>query len=85
MKHIPQRKCVCCNEIKNKNELIRIAMLSSSKCVIDQNKAHKGRGAYICNNEKCFEILIKKNALSRAFRTKIAQIAYENLREELSN
>ena len=85
MKHIPQRKCICCNKTKNKNELIRIAMLDSSQCVIDRNKTCKGRGAYICNNEQCFEILIKKNALSRAFRTKITQTAHENLREELSN
>lgn len=82
MKHIPNRKCICCNEIKNKNELVRIAMVDSTLCVKDQHKKYAGRGAYVCNSEKCFEMLEKKNVLSRAFRTKISANAYETLRKE---
>lgn len=58
-------------------------MVDSFLCVKDPNKKYKGRGAYICKNAGCAELLEKKNALSRAFKTKISQSAYEALRKEL--
>lgn len=83
MKHIPNRKCICCKKIKNKNELIRIAMVDSSECVVDFEKKYSGRGAYICKDEKCADLLVKKNALCMAFKQKISPKAHENLRKEL--
>lgn len=85
MKHIPQRKCICCNKIKDKNELVRIALVDGVQCVKDNEKKHNGRGAYICESEECWNLLVKKNALSRAFRKKISNEVHENLRKELLN
>ena len=44
------RKCIGCNERKNKNELIRICRTTSNSVEIDLTYKMEGRGAYICNN-----------------------------------
>ena len=84
-KHTAERKCICCNTIKPKNELIRITLTSENEAIIDNKKRFFSRGAYICNNEKCFDILIKKSVLSRAFKKNVSQKEHERLRGELLN
>ncbi len=84
-KHIPKRKCICCNERKPQSELIRLVMTGENEVVTNEKKKLFGRGAYICNSEKCFDILIKKGVLSRAFRKNVSQKEHEKLRGELIN
>ena len=82
-KHIPVRKCICCNERKAQNELIRLVLDSDNEVKLNEKKKLFGKGAYICNSEKCFDILIKKGVLSRAFRKNVSQKEHERLRGEL--
>ncbi len=48
VKKIPQRKCIGCNQMKNKKELIRILKTQDDEIVIDTTGKKNGRGAYIC-------------------------------------
>ena len=48
-KYVPHRRCVGCMQSKPKDELIRVA---------DGN-----RGVYVCKNEKCLAMAIKKKRL----------------------
>lgn len=79
---IPLRKCVGCNEQKNKKELIRIVKSSDGEMKVDfTGKAH-GRGAYICPNKGCLEAAKKRKSLNRAFGQEIPDEIFEKLTEE---
>jgi len=80
---IPLRKCVGCNEQKDKRELIRVVLNKEGEISLDvTGKAH-GRGAYICQDEECMEKAIKRKSLERAFSKKIDAEIYDKLREEI--
>ena len=80
MKKQPQRTCMGCNEKKDKQELIRIVKNKENEISIDKTGRKEGRGAYICNDEKCLEKVVKSKRLERVFEVKITQEIYESLR-----
>lgn len=85
VKKIPLRKCIGCNEMKSKKELIRIVQNKQGEINVDlTGKAH-GRGAYICNNKDCFQKINKSKALNRAFQSEIPQEIYEKLVKEIDS
>ena len=63
-KKIPMRKCVGCQEMKSKKELIRIIHTPEDELVVDSTGRKNGRGAYICPNmeipEEIYEELQKE-------------------------
>ena len=85
MKRIPQRTCIGCNTVKNKNELIRIVKNKENEINIDKTGKMNGRGAYICDDIKCLEKAIKTKKLERTFEMQISEEIYENLRGVISD
>lgn len=71
-KHVPERTCIGCREIRPKRELIRIVLTESGGVEIDPTGKRSGRGAYLCKAKTCWEAGLKKEHLDRALRTKIA-------------
>ena len=47
---------------------------------IDKTGKLEGRGAYICDDIKCLEKVIKSKRLEKVFEMKISEEIYENLR-----
>ena len=84
MKNIPQRTCIGCNEVKDKNKLIRIVKNKEGNIFVDKTGKANGRGAYICNNIECLEKMIKTKKLERTFEIAISPEIYEKLRGEMS-
>lgn len=82
-KKIPLRQCVGCNEMKHKNELLRVIKTPENEIVIDATGKKNGRGAYICNSLDCFLKAKKTKALERSLKTTIPQDIYETLEKEL--
>lgn len=80
MKQIPQRTCMGCNTKKDKKELIRVVKSKDGKISIDRTGKMEGRGAYICDDEKCLEKVIKSKRLKNIFEIDISQEIYESLR-----
>ncbi|MGN1296877.1 MAG: RNase P modulator RnpM [Clostridia bacterium] len=80
MKNGPQRTCMGCNEKRDKKELIRVVKNKDNEISIDRTGKLEGRGAYICDDIKCLEKLIKSKRLEKVFDTKISDEIYENLR-----
>lgn len=80
MKKQPQRTCMGCNEKKDKNQLIRIVKNKDNEISIDRTGKKEGRGAYICDNVKCLEKLMKSKRLEKVFEIEITQEIYESLR-----
>lgn len=80
MKKIPLRTCMGCNAKKPKKELIRIVKDKQNNISIDKTGKQDGRGAYICDDVKCLEKVIKTKRLERVLEVQISEEIYENLR-----
>ena len=76
----PARRCMGCNESKDKNELIRIVKSKEGIIEIDLTGKKNGRGAYICKNEDCLNKVIKSKRIEKVFEQAIDQNVYEDLR-----
>ena len=74
------RTCIACKTKDNKYNLIRIINSKENGITVDFKQNLKGRGAYICRSEQCFDRLSKSKALSRALKTNIEQEKYKEIR-----
>ena len=80
MKKAFQRKCMACNEKNDKYNLIRIVRMPDGEILIDKTGKLNGRGAYICNDIKCLEKVIKTNRIDKILGEKIDKKIYEDIR-----
>jgi len=78
-KHIPQRTCVACREVKAKRELIRLVRISDRSVQVDTSGKWAGRGAYLCRAQECWEVGLKGGRLEHALRTVLPQDNREQL------
>ncbi|BCU82058.1 MULTISPECIES: RNase P modulator RnpM [Polycladomyces] len=81
---VPMRKCVACQEMMPKKELIRVVRTPEQEILIDPTGKKSGRGAYLCGKEECFRLAKKKKALDRALKVQVDDSIYDRLQEELS-
>ena len=79
-KYVPLRRCMACNEQKEKKDLIRIVRSKEGVLDIDLTGKKNGRGAYICKREDCLNKVIKTKRLERVLETKIDEDFYESIR-----
>lgn len=82
-KKIPMRKCVGCNEMKSKKELIRVIHTPEDAIVVDATGRKNGRGAYICPRLECFAAARKSKGLERSLKLTIPEDIYEELQKEM--
>lgn len=85
VKKIPMRKCIGCQEMKNKKELMRILRTTDGEVVIDTTGKKNGRGAYLCFSQECFEKAVKSKGLDRSLKITIPKSVYESLKEEIES
>lgn len=83
VKKIPMRKCVGCQEMKSKREMIRILKTESEGIILDATGKKNGRGAYICNSVDCLKQAVKKKSLERSLKTQIPKEIYQELEKEM--
>lgn len=83
-KKVLMRKCLGCNEMKDKRTLIRIVKSKDNKFAIDLTGKLNGRGAYVCNNMACFEKVKKTKGLNRAFKHNVPEDIYITLYKEIN-
>lgn len=84
VKKIPQRKCVGCQEIKPKKELIRVVRTPDNTVEVDSTGKKSGRGAYICPRVECLNRAIKEKRLERALERSISSEIYDLLAQRLN-
>jgi uncharacterized protein len=75
-KHIPQRTCIACRQIRDKKYLIRLVRAESGAVEIDASAKKPGRGAYLCPKRDCWNAALRSKHLEYALRTKLSD---ENL------
>ena len=78
-KHIPQRTCVACRQVKAKRELIRLVRIAEGRVEVDSSGKKAGRGTYLCPTPECWEVGLKSGRVEYALQ---ATLAPEN-REQL--
>ena len=83
-KKIPMRKCVGCQEMKSKKEMMRVLKNSEDTFELDATGKKNGRGAYLCFSKKCFEKAVKNKGLERSFKQAIPKEVYEKLEKEMN-
>ena len=76
VKKIPMRKCVGCQEMKSKREMIRILKTESEEIILDATGKKNGRGAYICRSGECLEKAIRNHGIERSLKTGQRRIFY---------
>ena len=79
---VPLRKCIACQEMKNKKELIRVVANKEGQVHLDPSGKAHGRGAYVCRQAACFEKIRKTKALNRAFHKDVPEEVYQALEME---
>ena len=84
-KKIPQRKCVGCQEMKSKKEMMRILKTTEDEIVLDTTGKKNGRGAYLCFSKDCFEKAVKNKGLERSLKMSIPKSVYEELEKEIES
>ena len=80
---IPMRKCIGCQQVKEKRQLLRVVRDPEGNVSIDRSGRKSGRGAYLCEDLSCLEKAVKTRALERSLETEISSEVYESLRKEL--
>jgi predicted RNA-binding protein YlxR (DUF448 family) len=79
---IPLRKCVACQEMKPKKQLIRVVRTPQEEIQIDQSGKKAGRGAYLCAQISCFKLAQKSKAFDRALKQNVSTLIYEQLAQD---
>ena len=80
-KKVPIRTCIACKTAKPKKELLRIVKFNE-EIKLDLTGKLNGRGAYICNDEKCIHKLKKQKLLNRAFTCQVEESVYDSILED---
>ncbi|WP_068619262.1 RNase P modulator RnpM [Paenibacillus tuaregi] len=76
---VPLRKCVACQQMMPKKQLIRVVRTPEDEVLIDLSGKKSGRGAYLCGQVSCFKLAHKNRALDRALKAPVKPEIYEQL------
>jgi len=82
---VPMRKCIGCNEMKEKKELVRVVRAPDGLISLDTTGRSNGRGAYVCRNALCLQAARKAKRLEKAFGCTVPANVYDRLEEELDS
>lgn len=80
---IPLRKCIGCQEMHSKKEMMRILRTTEDAVVLDTTGKKNGRGAYLCFSGDCFSKAVKNKGLERSLKMSIPKEVYEELKKEI--
>lgn len=80
---IPLRKCMGCNEMKPKKELVRVVRSKEGEVSLDLTSRKAGRGAYVCPSSSCLSKARKARRFERALQCQIPEEVYDRMEEEM--
>ena len=84
-KKIHVRRCVGCQEMKGKKEMIRVIRTPEGDFLLDATGKKNGRGAYLCPSRECLDKARKNKGLERSFKQAIPKEVYEALEKEMED
>ncbi|MCL4534148.1 MAG: YlxR family protein [Bacteroidetes bacterium] len=80
LKHVPMRTCVGCRRERPKRELVRVVCGPTGVVSTDPTGKAAGRGAYLCPEQACWELALKRKNLDQALKTTLSAEDYARLR-----
>lgn len=75
--------CIGCHTSKPKKELIRIVRDPEGNISLDDTGRKNGRGAYLCPDRSCMQMVWKGHKLEKAFETQISESVYQDLMTQM--
>ncbi|MDQ7794574.1 MAG: YlxR family protein [bacterium] len=75
----PMRKCLACQEMKPKKDLVRVVHRPDGGVQVDPGGKVSGRGAYVCPRPACLEKVLKGKLLDRALGRELPPEVRERL------
>jgi len=78
---VPLRKCIVTNEMKAKEELLRVVRNKEGDIFVDPSGKKNGRGAYITKDMTVIEEAEKNGVLNKSFKTKVDPTIFEELKQ----
>lgn len=66
-RHVPQRTCIVCRQVRPKRELIRVVRTPAGHIELDPTGKKSGRGAYLCARRSCWEPALHQGRLQHEF------------------
>lgn len=82
-RHIPERQCLGCREMKPKPELVRVVRSPEGSVSVDLRGKAPGRGAYVCRSADCLKKALRSKALSRSLGVEIPPEIYDTLTAQM--
>ncbi|MCL6637398.1 MAG: YlxR family protein [Alicyclobacillus sp.] len=79
LRKVPLRKCVGCQEMFPKRELVRVVLTPEGEVALDPTGKRNGRGAYLCARADCLKQARKRKSLERALKQAIPEGIYDEL------
>lgn len=81
-----KRKCIACNSIKPRTDLIKITQNSQTNEIkIQPDSYFMGRSTYICKNKECVEKAFKKGKLYKILKIKQDESIEEKIKTVLES
>lgn len=85
-KHIPNRMCAGCCQMKEKKDLLRIVKSfneDGKNITLDLSGKAQGRGVYVCKNLDCLKKLKKNKRIERTFKIPYDENLYDQIEKEI--
>ncbi len=74
--HIPLRKCIVCQGMFPKAELIRMVISKKDKKIyLDLEGKKSGKGVYLCPRRECLETFLKNKKYRKRFHSVVSEEA----------
>ncbi|MGE5579187.1 MAG: RNase P modulator RnpM [Bacillota bacterium] len=80
---LPERTCLGCQAVKPKREMVRIVRTPEGVIEVDPTGKKSGRGAYVCPNLECLELLRKGKRLERVLEVTPLPSFYDQLKDRI--
>ncbi len=80
IKHVPQRQCVACRQVRPKREMVRVVRTPAGEVRVDSTGKVSGRGAYVCPDAACADTAVREHRLQHALEVAIPEAIVEDLR-----
>jgi len=62
---------VACRTVRAKRDLVRIVRTLEGPVIVDTTGKKSGRGAYLCRQQSCWDVGLRRGALDRALKHSI--------------
>jgi predicted RNA-binding protein YlxR (DUF448 family) len=80
VRHVPQRQCVACRQMRPKRELIRVVRTPGGELRVDATGKVSGRGAYVCPAPACVETALRERRVEHALDVAVSDAVVGALR-----